>query len=157
MLFIFLSFANNSFAEKDTLAPFFDKSDIEIRKINDNRLASWNLYNKNLQTLKKEGFIELPFIPKECVHNAHMFYIKCKNIDERTALIKHLKQNEIASVFHYIPLHSAKAGEKFGRFNGEDKYTTIESERLLRLPLYYNIKEEDILKVTKAIISFYGE
>jgi len=129
----------------------------EANKINDNRLASWNLYNKNLQALKKEGFIELPFIPKECVHNAHMFYIKCKNIDERTDLIKHLKQNEIASVFHYIPLHSAKAGEKFGRFNGEDKYTTIESERLLRLPLYYNIKEEDILKVTKAIISFYGE
>jgi len=126
-------------------------------KINDNRLKSWNLYYKKLKELEKNGKINLPFIPKNCQHNAHMFYIKCKNLDERTKLIGFLKENGILSVFHYIPLHSSPAGKKYGQFYGKDIYTTKESERLLRLPMYYNIKKEEINYITDKIKDFYGK
>lgn len=99
--------------------------------------------------------IELPYIPKECKHNAHMFYIKAKDLEERIKLIKFLKEKEIMAVFHYIPLHTSPAGIKYGRFNGEDKYTTKESERLLRLPMYYGLKDEDVKKVCDTIKEFY--
>lgn len=124
--------------------------------IYDNRMNSWNKYKEGLQELENKGFIELPFIPENCKHNAHMFYIKCKDLAERTKLIDFLKQNEIYAVFHYIPLHSAEAGLKFGRFNGEDKYTTKESERLLRLPLYYGLKEKEVELIIRKIYEFYG-
>ena len=124
--------------------------------INEDRLGSWNLYYELLQPLAKAGHIELPTIPKGCVHNAHMFYIKAKDLAERTALITHLKANGIMAVFHYVPLHSAPAGLQYGRFHGEDKYTTKESERLLRLPLYYKLTKEDILYITNAVKEFYG-
>ena len=124
--------------------------------INENRLASWNKYYELLKPLADGGKIELPFIPDGCEHNAHMFYIKTKDLDERTKLISFLKENGISAVFHYIPLHSAPAGEKFGRFHGEDKYTTKESERLLRLPMYYGIGDEEIDKVIETIIKFYN-
>lgn len=127
----------------------------EADKINSNRLSSWNYYNDNLKELEEKGFIERPFIPKECKHNAHMYYIKTKDIKERTKLIKYLKENGVEAVFHYVPLHTAPAGKKYGRFNGEDKYTTKESERLLRLPMYYDIKDEDKEKVVKMIRKFY--
>lgn len=122
--------------------------------INDARLKAWNKYYEGLKPLKDEGYIELPTIPEGCEHNAHMFYIKAKDIDERSRLIEHLKQNEISAVFHYIPLHTAPAGKKFGVFAGEDKYTTIESERLLRLPMYYGLKENEIDKIVNSIMEF---
>lgn len=121
-------------------------------EINNDRIHSWNLYYENLKDVKQ---IELPIIPKECEHNAHMFYIKAKDIEERTNLTKFLRERDIVASFHYIPLHSAPAGIKYGRFNGKDKYTTKESERLLRLPMYYGLKEEDIKKVCNAIKEFY--
>ena len=124
-------------------------------KINENRLATWNYYNENLKILENEGYIQRPHIPEECKHNAHMYYIKAKDLEERTDLIKYLKENEVQAVFHYIPLHTAPAGIKYGRFNGEDKYTTKESERLLRLPMYYNLQREDAEKVVKTIKDFY--
>lgn len=124
-------------------------------KINDNRLATWNYYNENLKSLEDEGYIQRPYIPKECKHNAHMYYIKAKDLEERTNLIKYLKENGVQAVFHYIPLHTAPAGIKYGRFNGEDKYTTKESDRLLRLPMYYNLQREDAEKVVKTIKDFY--
>lgn len=127
----------------------------EAIMINNNRLKTWNLYYEGLKELEDRGFIELPVIPSNCEHNAHMFYIKCKDIEERSELIKHLKDNEILAAFHYIPLHSAEAGFKFGRFYGEDIYTTKESERLLRLPLYYNLKEEKVEYTIKKIFDFY--
>lgn len=127
----------------------------EAKKIYDNRMRTWNYYNENLQCLKDEGKIELPYIPKECIHNAHMFYIKCKDLTERTKLINYLKSKDIQTVFHYIPLHISPAGKKYGRFDGEDIYTTKESERLVRLPMYYNLKQEDSKKVTDEIINFY--
>lgn len=125
--------------------------------INDSRIACWNKYYELLTPLKEQGFIELPYIPKECFHNAHMFYIKAKNIDERTKLIDFLKLNEIGTVFHYIPLHSSPAGQKFGRFNGEDRFTTKESERLLRLPMYYGLKKDEVEYVVEKIYEFYKD
>lgn len=124
-------------------------------EINENRLQSWTRYNEGLQDLAKEGVIELPYIPEECAHNAHMFYIKTKDMEERKALISYLKERDIAAVFHYVPLHSAPAGLRFGRFHGEDRYTTKESERLLRLPMYYNLSESDQQKVIDAVHGFY--
>ena len=125
--------------------------------IYNDRMNGCKLYKELLQELEDKKLIELQYIPKDCKHNAHMFYIKCKDLDERTKLIDFLKENNINAVFHYIPLHSAEAGLKFGRFNGEDKYTTKESERLLRLPLYYGLKEEDIRFIVLKIKEFYGK
>lgn len=125
-------------------------------KINNDRLASWNRYYENMKPLADKGVIELPFIPEYCVHNAHIFYIKAKNIDERTRLITFLKENGINSAFHYIPLHSAPAGKKYGRFHGEDKFTTKESERLLRLPMYYGLTCNDVEYVCDMIARFYN-
>ena len=128
----------------------------EAEKINNDRLKSWNLYYEGLSELKDKGLIELPIIPKECEHNAHMFYIKLKNLNERTKLINYLKERGIDSVFHYVPLHSAKAGIAFGRFHGEDRYTTKESERILRLPLYYGIKDTDVENVVSSIKEYFN-
>jgi dTDP-4-amino-4,6-dideoxygalactose transaminase len=128
----------------------------EAEKINEDRLNSWNLYYELLSPLQEKGFIDLPFVPENCVHNAHMFYIKCANLEERTKLIDYLKENEILSVFHYIPLHSSRAGLKYGEFVGEDVYTTIESERLLRLPMYYGLKNEEIEYITFKVKEFFG-
>lgn len=127
----------------------------EADKINVNRLSSWNLYYEGLSSLKEKGLIELPYIPEECEHNAHMFYIKCRNLNERSVLIKYLKELGISTAFHYIPLHSSDAGIKFSRFHGEDKYTTVESERLLRLPMYYGIGQENVEYVVEKINDFY--
>ena len=125
--------------------------------IYNDRMNTWNKYKELLQELEDKNLIELQYIPEDCKHNAHMFYIKCKDLDERTNLINFLKENNINAVFHYIPLHSAEAGIKFGRFHGEDKYTTKESERLLRLPLYYGLKEEDVEFTSSKIKEFYGK
>lgn len=126
-------------------------------EINTDRLQSWQKYYDGLEELEDKGFIELPHIPTECRQNAHMFYIKTKDLDTRTELLDYLKENGINAVFHYIPLHSAPAGLRFGRFEGEDKYTTEESERLLRLPLYYRIGENDIAFVIDTLKKFYRE
>ncbi len=126
-------------------------------KINDTRLARWNQYKEELTELAESGRIELPTIPKDCVHNAHMFYIKTKDLDERQELIGYLKARGIYAAFHYIPLHTAPAGKKFGRFHGEDVYTTKESERLLRLPMYYALQKEDVTVVTETIKAFYKD
>jgi len=124
-------------------------------EITSNRMAAWNQYYQELKDLSDSGKIELPCIPKECKHNAHMFYIKAKDLQERTKLIAYLKENGVMAVFHYIPLHTAPAGKKYGIFNGQDMYTTKESERLVRLPLYYWITAEDIDRVTALLYQFY--
>ena len=126
-------------------------------EINDNRMATWNAYHDAFRPLADAGRVELPTIPADCVHNAHMFYLKCRDLEERTALIRHLKANDILAVFHYIPLHSAPAGKKFGRFVGTDVYTTAESERLVRLPMYYGLTEADRNKVIAKVLEFYAQ
>ncbi|MCI8571811.1 MAG: dTDP-4-amino-4,6-dideoxygalactose transaminase [Lachnospiraceae bacterium] len=125
-------------------------------EINSTRIARWNLYQELLLPLKEAGLIELPVVPGECVHNGHMFYIKTKDMEERARLINFMKENDVLSVFHYVPLHSAPAGIKFGRFCGEDKYTTIESERLLRLPMFYQLTEEQVRYIAGKVKEFYG-
>jgi len=124
-------------------------------EINENRLTTWNLYMEALSPIKDKGHIDLPYVPAECKHNAHMFYIKLKEIDERTKMINYLRENGIYAVFHYVPLHSSPAGLKFSRFSGKDRYTTKESERLLRLPLFYGIAGDDIAYICQKIKTFY--
>lgn len=126
-------------------------------KIIADRMKTWNMYKDGLRELADAERIELPFIPKECKHNAHMFYIKTKNFTERTRLIQFLKEKGIDARFHYVPLHTAPAGRKYTEFIGEDMFTTKESERLLRLPLYYNMKKSDIDYVITEINEFYRD
>ena len=144
----------SSFLPSDLNAAYLWAQLEKADEINNNRLATWKRYFEGLSALK--GKIKLPVIPPECEHNAHMFYIKCKDIEERSALINHLKKNDISAVFHYIPLHSAPAGLKFGRFDGKDVYTTKESERLLRLPMWYGLSKDDVQKVVNTIKDYYG-
>lgn len=124
-------------------------------KILEDRMNSWKEYYRQLQPLKEAGLIELPFVPENCTHNAHMFYIKTKGLEERQELIGYLKSKGIAAVFHYIPLHSSPAGQKYGTFSGEDRYTTKESERLLRLPMYYGLEKKQIDYIVKTVNEFY--
>lgn len=126
-------------------------------EIKDNRIATWNRYYQGLQTMAREGKFEIPTVPEECEHNAHMFYLKCKDLKERSEFIKFMKEKELYCVFHYIPLHSAPAGEKFGRFDGEDEFTTKESERLVRLPMYYGLLEDQVDLVVEGIKEFYSK
>lgn len=145
----------DSYLQSDLNAAYLwaqlEKADV----INDNRLATWNTYHESFSDLQKKGLVELPTIPDGCLHNAHMFYLKCKDLDTRQSYIQFMKENDILCVFHYVPLHSAPAGRKFGRFSGEDKYTTQESDRLVRLPLYYNIDKNDLEKVVNKTIEFF--
>ena len=148
--------AGSSYLPSDMNAAYL-WAQLEIAdEINNHRLNIWNKYYEILKPLEEKGLIELPIVPDGCEHNAHMFYIKTKDLEERTRLINYLKENEIMSVFHYIPLHSAPAGEKFGEFRGEDKYTTKESERLLRLPMYFGLDLETAERIGKLIVDFYG-
>lgn len=147
----------DSYLQSDLNAAYLwaqlEKADV----INDNRLATWNTYHEAFADLQKKGVVELPTIPDGCSHNAHMFYLKCKDLDIRQSYIQYMKENDILCVFHYVPLHSAPAGRKFGRFAGEDIYTTQESDRLVRLPLYYNIDKNDLEKVVSKTIEFFSK
>lgn len=129
----------------------------EADTINKERLMCWNAYYERFEGLKNEGYIDLPHVPKECLHNGHIFYIKAKDIEERQSLIEYLKQEGVNAVFHYLPLHSTIAGQKYGRFSGKDRHTTRESERLLRLPMHYGLTLEEIEHVVKCIYKFYGQ
>lgn len=124
-------------------------------KINEDRLRTWAAYDEAFFPLWEKERLELPVIPEDCVHNAHMYYIKTKDLAERTKLFAYLKENDVLAASHYIPLHSAPAGKKYGRFHGEDVYTTRESERLLRLPLYYGMRPEEQEKVISLVLDFY--
>ena len=123
--------------------------------INSTRVKSWNYYKTALYSLAKDGIIELPFVPNNCVHNGHMFYLKCKNLQQRSDFISFMKSKDISTVFHYIPLHSAPAGLKYGRFSGKDIYTTKESERLVRLPMYYRLEEKTQKYICDTIYDYF--
>ena len=125
-------------------------------EINEDRLATWNKYYEVFKPLQEAGRIALPTVPDECVHNAHMFYIKCRDLEDRTIFISHMKNKDIECVFHYIPLHSAPAGIKFGRFHGKEQYTTPESERLVRLPIYYHIEHQEAEKVIHETLRYFN-
>ena len=124
-------------------------------EINNDRLNAWNTYYEAFLPLAEAGKVELPVIPQDCVHNAHMFYLKCKDLEERTSFISFLKENDVQAVFHYVPLHSAPAGLKFGRFHGDDTYTTAESDRLVRLPMYYGLEKNDVKNIIKTVFNYF--
>lgn len=145
----------SSYLPSDINAAYLYPQLLQAEEINKSRLDSWHRYYERLEPLRSREAIELATIPKHCEHNAHMFWIKTKDLEERTKLISYLKENEINAYFHYVPLHSSPAGLKFGEFVGEDRYTTKDSERLLRLPLYYDMKESDIDFVVDKITEFY--
>jgi dTDP-4-amino-4,6-dideoxygalactose transaminase len=145
----------SSFLPSDILAAYLYPQLLIAEEILSDRISTWKLYYEELKTI--DNYIDLPFVPDYASHNAHMFYVKVKDIEERTTLITHLANDKIQAVFHYVPLHTSPAGRRFGRFNGVDKYTTKESERLLRLPIYYQMKREDVLSVCNSIKRYYGE
>ena len=147
----------SSYLPSDLNAAYLYAQLTESNKIQQNRMNIWNKYKSSLKVLEENNKITLPVIPEECKHNAHIFYFITKSLEERTKLISFLKQNEIQAVFHYIPLHSSPAGIKFGRFDGKDEITTEYSERLIRLPLYYGLKDKDQNKVIENVLKFYGE
>ena len=144
----------SSYLPSDILAAYLNPQLEMAEEILENRLATWNLYYNELSTLS--DYIDLPFIPEYAEHNAHMFYIKTKDIEERTALINHMANDGIQAVFHYVPLHSSPTGKLYGRFHGVDQYTTKESERLLRLPIYYEMDKNDVLAVCNSVKCFYN-
>lgn len=146
----------SSYLPSDMNAAYLYAQLEQADEINSARLACWNRYYEKLTPLMEAGRLELPVVPEGCVHNAHMFYIKAKDIAERTELIAFLKENGVLSVFHYIPLHTAPAGIKYGRFHGEDKYTTAESERLARLPMYYGLTPEQVDYICEVIKRFFA-
>lgn len=147
----------DSYLQSDLNAAYLWAQLEKADEINENRLNTWNSYNKAFSELQEKGIISLPVIPEGCVHNAHMFYIKCKNLETRQAYIQFMKENDILCVFHYVPLHSAPAGIKFGRFDGKDEHTTPDSDRLVRLPMYYNIDKNDLQKVIEKTIEFFSK
>jgi dTDP-4-amino-4,6-dideoxygalactose transaminase len=145
----------DSYLQSDLNAAYLWAQLEKADEIQNNRMDTWNSYWSAFEPHKTEWGIELPTIPKNCEHNAHMFYIKCRNLDQRTRFIEYMKANEILCVFHYVPLHSAPAGLKYGRFSGKDIYTTAESDKLVRLPMYYNITDSDLNKVISKTIEFF--
>ena len=148
--------AGSSYLPSDLNAAYLYPQLQQAEMINEDRLNSWHMYHALLEPLAKAGHITCPTVPEDCMHNAHMYYIKTAGLDERTRLLAHLNTRGIGAVFHYVPLHSAAAGQRFGRFHGEDVYTTKESERLIRLPMYYGLYREDLHRVVQAVFDFYG-
>jgi dTDP-4-amino-4,6-dideoxygalactose transaminase len=126
-------------------------------EITENRLVTWNHYRSGLQTLADSGLLTLPSVPVDCRHNGHIFYVRTRNAEERSALLAHLSKSGIHSIFHYVPLHSATAGQRFGRFHGDDVHTTVESERLVRLPMWYGLQHDQVESVIRSIKNFYGK
>ena len=143
----------SSYLMNDISAAFLWGQLEKIEEIQKNRLNSWNLYYKELEN---NEFLQLPNIPKNCTNNAHMFYIKVKDLEERQKLIHFLRENNVESVFHYVPLHSSLAGKKFGYFHQKDEFTTKESEKIMRLPLYYGLTNNDIKTICNKIKRFFS-
>ena len=147
----------SSYLPSDMLAAYLWAQLEKADEINEDRLATWDAYYEAFTPLAQAGRIELPHVPEYCRHNAHMFWLKCADLDERTRFIAYLRERGVKAVFHYVPLHSAPAGLRFGRFDGEDEYTTRESDRLVRLPMYYRLSPEDRQTVIDAVTSFFRE
>ena len=142
----------SSYLQSDLNAAYLWAQLEKADEINDDRLATWHAYYEAFEPLAEAGKVELPVVPEGCVHNAHMFYLKVRDLEERTAFIEHLKQHGVMAVFHYVPLHSSPAGLKFGRFHGEDVFTTRESDRLVRLPMYYGLKKDERAQVVRGVM-----
>ncbi|MFQ7107438.1 MAG: DegT/DnrJ/EryC1/StrS family aminotransferase, partial [Neglectibacter timonensis] len=148
--------AGSSYLPSELNAAYLYAQLEQAQQVLDDRMRSWNQYYEGLKPLEEAGCLSLPVVPPECQHNAHMFYIKVKDLQERSAMLAYLKEHGVNAVFHYIPLHTSPAGKVLGRFCGEDRYTTKESERLIRLPMYYGLQEAEVAQVIRVVQSFYG-
>ena len=148
--------AGSSYLPSELNAAYLYAQLEQAQQVLDDRMRSWNQYYEGLKPLEEAGCLSLPVVPPECQHNAHMFYIKVKDLQERSAMLAYLKGHGVNAVFHYIPLHTSPAGKVLGRFCGEDRYTTKESERLIRLPMYYGLQEAEVAQVIRVVQSFYG-
>lgn len=147
----------SSYLPSDVQAAYLWGQLDNVDSIKEDRLLSWHYYYNALQRLKHKKVLELPEYPEFVSHNGHMFFIKVKNLEQRTKILAFLKKNDVTAVFHYVPLHSASAGIKYGQFNGRDQYTTVESERLIRLPMYYGLTRKEQQKVIQLLYSYYDE
>lgn len=145
----------SSYLMSDLQAAYLYAQLENAEKINQKRLQIWQRYFDAFVSLEKQGVVVLPKVPKDCQHNAHMFYLKLKDLQARSAFINYMKACDILTVFHYIPLHTSPAGKQFGLFNGKERFTTQESERLVRLPLFYNMNDSDVDKVIKAVLDYF--
>ncbi len=145
----------SSYLPSELQAAYLYAQLLDANTINENRRSLWQYYSESLKPLQKQGFIKLPYIPKACIHNAHMFYIKTRSLTERTNLLQHFKKHQISAVFHYVPLHSSEAGLKFGRFQDIDEFTTTESEKIIRLPMYFGLTKVNQKKVIDCVFKFY--
>ena len=149
--------AGSSYLPSELNAAYLYAQLEQAQQVLDDRMRSWNQYYEGLKPLEEAGCLSLPVVPPECQHNAHMFYIKVKDLQERSAMLAYLKEHGVNAVFHYIPLHTSPAGKVLGRFCGEDRYTTKESERLIRLPMYYGLQEAEVAQVIRVVQSFFGK
>ncbi len=146
--------AGSSYLPSDINAAYLYAQLEMAEEIFDDRMKTWDYYYRELKDIQERGMIELPSIPEGCTHNAHMFWIKLENLAMRTRFIKYAADCGINAVYHYVPLHSSPAGLKYGDFYGKDVYTTKESERLVRLPMYFGMKDEERQAVVKTLYDF---
>jgi len=147
----------DSYLPSDINAAYLYAQLMHADEIYNDRMETYNAYLEALRPVADRGMIELQYIPDYCVHNAHMFYIKLKDLAERTRFINYMKERGICAVFHYVPLHSAPAGRKYGRFSGIDEHTTSESDRLVRLPMYYGLTPDDRETVIDTVLKYFRE
>jgi len=145
----------SSYLPSELQAAYLYAQLLSAEKINENRLESWKSYYDGLYSLREIGKAELPVVPEHCRQNGHMFYLKTADLKERTALLEFLHKRGIMAVFHYVPLHTSEAGRRFGSFSGTDRYTTAESNRIVRLPMYYGLHADDLQKVVNDVIQFF--
>ena len=146
----------SSFLPSDMNAAYLWAQLERADEINEDRLTTWHAYDEAFFELAQRERIVTPTIPDDCAHNAHMYYIKCRDLEDRTKFIAHMKERGVGCVFHYVPLHSAPAGLKYGRFHGKDEYTTSGSDRLVRLPMYYGMTEQDRTTVIEAALEYFA-
>ena len=147
----------DSYLQSDLNAAYLWAQLEEADSINNNRIETWNAYYEAFKPFEDKGIIKLPTIPEGCVHNAHMFYLKLSDLDTRQDFIKYMRENGVQCTFHYVPLHSSPAGYKFGRFDGVDEYTSSESDRLVRLPMYYNMNPDDRNTVIEKAVEYLSK
>jgi dTDP-4-amino-4,6-dideoxygalactose transaminase len=146
----------SSFLPSEIIAAFLYAQLESLGRIQEKRISLWNLYNKNLASIQNQGFIRLPHVPDYATNNAHMFYIVCNNLDDRTGLINHLKTNDILAVFHYLSLHKSPYQEKmFGKNDLELVYSDKFTDCLVRLPLYYELTTEEVNLICKTVEQYY--
>lgn len=147
----------SSYVPSDILAAFLLGQLEAMEGITDRRRMIWETYAEALRPLADGGLLQLPYVPAECTSNYHMFYVVVKDIEERTSLIRHLRDSGIQATFHYVPLHSSPISEQLGIRSGALPVTERVASSLVRLPLYFDMTRQDALDVASDIFEFYRD